>query len=288
MVNADEMGKLIEMHAREGDRSMLAHLTTAPDAEQITRGYADSRMHCRIAAHLYEVGAQIITIRDKLYPAVFQMLPESPAPPVLYCRGNLDLLNRGCIGVIGTRRPSREGRSAAAAYAGELAKGGISMVSGNAPGIDATAHDGVLNGHGSTLVFPPSPIEQFTPTFRAHCDWQRVLVASRFVPGAQVNKSFFLARNELVAALCGAAIIAETGFRGGTLNTLKHLRRLKRPVFITGLDASHEHYSAHESIIASGAIRIPLVPSSSSIEQIIQAARNPACPNLIENRDLFA
>ena len=63
----------------------------------------------------------------------------------------------------------------------------------------------------------------------------------------------FLRRNTLVAAHSSAAFIAETGTRGGTLDTVKKLRQLQRPIFATCLPPDHPHHKAHQLLTASGA-----------------------------------
>lgn len=223
-----------------------------------------------LASKLAEKGpCHVITLTEGTYPRRILDVLREGAPPLLYCRGDVGLFEKPNVAIIGTRRPSALGRGAARHYARLVVAQGWVVVSGNAIGVDAAAHESALENGGTTVVFPPVPLDAYEPSFRAVAADSRVLVASRFVPGSSVTPWNFLARNELVAALCRGAIVAETGVRGGTLDTVGHLRRLHRPIFVVALPPEAKHYRAFLMLCASGATAIPAEPCETVVRSMI-------------------
>lgn len=218
----------------------------------------------------------VLTLLDECYPTRIRQLLGDDAPPVLYYRGKLGLLDTLGVSIIGMRQPSLFGRSAASSYAAQIAASGHPVVSGNAPGIDAAAHEAALCAKGTTIVFPPSALERFTPSFDlCGASWQQLLVVSPFAPGSETQPFYFLRRNELVASHAGAAIVAETGARGGTLNTVSHLRRLSRPILVVTMPDSAPRAGVHRSLANSGAEPVPLRCDAGALKRILLRAEKP-------------
>jgi DNA protecting protein DprA len=230
----------------------------------------------------------VVTLLYADYPRRIRALLGDSAPPILYCRGNPGLFSRPGISIIGTRRPTPHGMASARAYAAAFAAHRRVVVSGNAPGIDAAAHDEVLRAGGSTIVFPPTAMDQYAPQFAAAASESRILIASPFPPGQAFQKYFPLRRNQLVAAQALASIIAETGTRGGTLNTVQHIRRFGRPMFVVRMPEGARHGRAPESLIASGACGIPLKPGPDTLQMILETAAKPLPRSRPVVSDLFA
>ena len=84
-------------------------------------------------------GARLLRRGDAPWPA--QLAALADPPPVLYALGNVELLRRPQIAIVGSRHPTAAGRSLAARIAGDLAKAGLVITSGLARGIDAAAHE---------------------------------------------------------------------------------------------------------------------------------------------------
>lgn len=92
----------------------------------------------------------LITIQDKEYPEKLKMIYDPPV--VLYARGDISILNKKSIAIIGSRNCSEYGITTAKKFAYELAKSNIIVVSGLAKGIDSYAHIGTLNFNSSTVA----------------------------------------------------------------------------------------------------------------------------------------
>ncbi|PKO15613.1 hypothetical protein CVU37_12350 [candidate division BRC1 bacterium HGW-BRC1-1] len=204
---------------------------------------------------------------------------QTEAPKLMFLRGDPELFARPAVALIGTRRPSAEGAGAAAAYARALVGAGFSIVSGNAPGVDAASHEAALASGGETVVFAPVPPDQFSPSFKVgESAVGRMLVASRFAPQTEVRPWNFLARNALVAAHCRAAIIVETGARGGTLNTLKHLRAMGRPTFVLRLSPDNTRAQVVDMLVRGGVAELPLVQTDEALELVMERASQISPP----------
>jgi DNA processing protein len=301
---AQTLAELIEAHCRLGD-SKLARLLRDEMEDCARRRCTPSlaiflgRHHVapgpaarRIADAISESGGcDPVTLLDTRYPRRIRVLLGSNAAPVLYCRGNPTLLDKAGVAVIGTRRPARDGKHAAASYARAVVDAGLTVISGNASGVDAIAHSTALATGGETVVFPPAPLDVFEPAFKPCGLRHAVLVASRFVPGANIQPWFFLARNALVAALAGATLVAETGTRGGTLDTVRHARRFGRPVFAAELTPGTRNRRAFEMLIAGGAKAVPVECSPDALAAILRGTRKrvaePACsqPELFDQAE---
>jgi len=258
-VEPDDFSRIVAAHRAWGDAHLAATMALAQQEgvgpESVVRSLRirigpDDRL---VAKRCLALGVTVITRLDAAYPQNLAALLGASAPPVLYVRGDLAVSNATGVGIIGMRRPTAAGLESARHYARAVVSHGFAVVSGNARGVDAAAHGEALRSGGSTVVFPPTPPEQYVPAFEVP-DGSQIVVLTPFAPGSTIQPYFFLRRNELVAALACATIVVETGARGGTLNTVSHLRRLGRPWFVNRLPPEHEHHRAHESLIASGGI----------------------------------
>lgn len=177
-------------------------------------------------------GAVAITPDDLAYPADFRALPD--APYLLFAVGDLSLLGRPGIGVVGTREPSAYGRQATATLAGELAREGYVIVSGMARGIDAAAHAAALDAGGSTVGVLGSGIDCVYPP-ENHALFRRVreggLLLTELPPGAEPLAGNFPRRNRLIAALSEGVLVVEMGERSGAQHTVTYALELGREVF---------------------------------------------------------
>jgi DNA processing protein len=154
-------------------------------------------------------------------------------PEVLFCKGNLEILKRPIVAIVGTRNATRYGLEVAKKLAGQLAELGIVVVSGLADGIDAAAHSGA--GAANTIAVLGNGINQFYPA--ANVDLQKGiakdggLLISEYSPNAKSNKYTFPQRNRIIAALAKAVIIVEADIKSGSLITKDFALDLGREVF---------------------------------------------------------
>jgi len=176
-------------------------------------------------------GAAFVTCRDPEYPP---LLREIHDPPIgLYFMGPYRPRER-CIAIVGSRRCTLYGRSVAQKLGAELARLGFCVVSGLARGIDTAAHEGALSVDGRTaavlgcgidIIYPPENLELYRRIAETGA------VISEFPFGRRADRQSFPMRNRVVAGMCEAVIVVETGVHGGAMITARFAAEQGRTVF---------------------------------------------------------
>jgi len=162
------------------------------------------------------------------YPAILN--DDQSAPPLLYSRGDLDLLNRRRVGIVGTRNATEHGRTTAYKFGKVLSQNGVAVVSGLARGIDAAAHRGVLSEHSKSSI-NAGPIAVVATGLdvvypREHHGLskevgERGLLLSENPPGTSPLPYRFPLRNRIIAALSEVLLVVESRLDGGSLITVR-------------------------------------------------------------------
>jgi len=162
------------------------------------------------------------------YPS--QLIDDQNAPPLLYSRGDLDLLQRRRVGIVGTRNATEHGRSTAFTFAKVLSRHGVAVVSGLARGIDAAAHRGVLaavkesTDNAGPIAVVATGLDVVYP--REHVGlWNEVgesgLLLSENPPGTGPLPFRFPLRNRIIAGLSEVLLVVESRLDGGSLITVR-------------------------------------------------------------------
>jgi DNA processing protein len=177
-------------------------------------------------------GIDILIWDDPRYPQ--RLLTIHDPPPVLYVLGGLSPADDWAVAVVGTRNASPYGREAARLLAGDLARSGVTIVSGLARGIDAQAHQAALDCGGRTLAVLGSGLDVIYP-------WENKKLAaaitghgaliSEFALGSQPEASNFPARNRIISGLSRGVIVVEAGEQSGALITADFAADQGRDVF---------------------------------------------------------
>jgi DNA processing protein len=153
-------------------------------------------------------------------------LDEDPSPVgVVFYRGDLGVLERAAVAVVGTRRATPDGCRTAGELGRGLAAAGVAVVSGLALGIDAAAHRGVVASRSTPPVaVVASGVDVIYPPRNAEL-WEQVatsgLLLSETVPGHPAAAWRFPARNRLIAALARLVVVVESHERGGSMLTVE-------------------------------------------------------------------
>ncbi len=178
-------------------------------------------------------GARLMTWNDADYPPLLRSIPD--APPVLYAKGDLTPADRQwAVAIVGTRRSTAYGRQAAERLAGDLARSGVTIVSGLARGIDAAAHWAALKAGGRTVGVMASGIDQIYPAEHARLAAQiakhgALLTESPI--GSPPEAGNFPARNRIISGLSLAVLVVEAGDQSGALITADRALEQGRDVF---------------------------------------------------------
>lgn len=200
-------------------------------------------------------GARLLTWNDAGYPPLLRSLPD--APPVLYTKGDLTPADRQwAVAIVGTRRATAYGKQAAERLAGDLARNGVTIVSGLARGIDAAAHWAALKAGGRTLGVMACGIDQVYPAQHARLAAQiaeRGALLTETPIGSPPEAGNFPARNRIISGLSLAVIVVEAGDRSGALITADRALEQGRDVFaVPGSIFSHTSAGANR-LISEGA-----------------------------------
>lgn len=175
-----------------------------------------------------------IHINDLKYPDALKEIHDPPS--VLYYIGNLDVLQRISVGIVGTRLATPYGKSQAFYFAKELSIRGIAVVSGLAYGIDAAAHEGAVEGSGGTIAVLAGGLSRISPSENIFLAKKIVdkggLLISENQDGSEIQKFEFLKRNRLISGLSKAVLIVEAAARSGSLNTAAHALGQNRDVYV--------------------------------------------------------
>ena len=177
-------------------------------------------------------GCAIIDNAHPAYPDTLRTLPG--APPLLFVRGDLDLLRFPALAVVGSRNPTDGGLRNAKAFAATLAARGLAVISGLALGIDAAAHHGALHARGATIAVMATGPDRIYPQANrplAKQIAQSGLLVTEFPTGVMPHRAFFPRRNRLICGLALGTLVVEAALRSGSLITARQARDQGREVF---------------------------------------------------------
>lgn len=221
-----------------GPAGLAGRLSSGSGISEALAGRPGAPDPARAMAALEHAGARAVVPSDAEYPHPVRAI--SAPPPLLYVRGApLDRLEP-MVAIVGSRACTRGAARFARQLAGTLARGGFTVVSGLARGIDAAAHEGALDG-GTTVAVLGTGIDEIYPRehkrLAARVSEAGALV-TEFPPGLGPRPWHFPARNRIIAGLSLAVIVVEAGLGSGALITAGFGLEQGREVYacITGPD----------------------------------------------------
>lgn len=164
----------------------------------------------------------IVTLLDEAYPPLLREIIDPPL--ALHVRGDLSVLAHPCVAIVGSRRASPYGITASSRLARDLARAGVTVVSGLARGIDAAAHEAALDAGGRTAAILGTGIDVVYPRGNKRL-FDRMArdgaVLTQFGPGTPPLREHFPIRNRIISGLCHATVIVEATSRSGSLITAR-------------------------------------------------------------------
>ena len=170
---------------------------------------------------------------DEIYSKLLMMTEE--APPYLFLKGNVNLLNEKSVCVVGSRNASNESIQKTEKIVKSLIKRNIVVNAGLAKGIDTATHAAALNNGGKTIAVIGTPINQFYPKDNRELQ-ERIekdgLLVSQFPPCNPVNRWNFPTRNGVMSGISLATIIMEAGETSGALKQADYALKQGRDVLI--------------------------------------------------------
>lgn len=196
----------------------------------------------------------VLALGDPHYP---QALLQTADPPLLlYAQGRVELLNGALLAVVGSRNPTPQGLDNARAFAAHLSRAGHTIVSGLALGIDAAAHEGALEGAGSTIAVVGTGLDRVYPKRHlelAHRIARQGALVSEFALGMPALPGNFPQRNRIIAGMARGTLVVEAALQSGSLITARLAADAGREVFaIPGSIHSPQARGCH-ALIKQGA-----------------------------------
>ena len=166
---------------------------------------------------------KVVIDKNKQFTSVNQLAQGVEA---LYFLGDsfLELLDKPCVAIVGSRKVSPYGSFATAQLATELARAGVVIISGLALGVDSIAHQAALTAGGKTIAVLPCGLDTIYPASHRNLA-KRILqsggalVSEYDIGGGTPQKYQFIARNRIIAALSQVVLLTEAAAKSGSLHT---------------------------------------------------------------------
>lgn len=181
---------------------------------------------------LESADVEVITIFDKEYPKNFKDM-EDKKPVILYCKGDIKILQDPTIAIVGTREPSEWSKLVSERLISKMLENSERrIVSGLALGCDCIAHEMAVAKKKPTIAILPSGINVITPASNRNLA-ENILktggcLLSEYEPNDKANQYTYVQRDALIAALSDATLVIECGMNSGTLHTVRKAEELQR------------------------------------------------------------
>ena len=247
--------------ARRGGRGAPVELCDARAAEaELAAGAA--------------IGASVLTSGSAGFPKLLSVL--DPPPPLIWVLGDLEILARRSLAIVGARAASAAGQRFAYCLATELGEAGYGIVSGMARGIDTAAHRGSLNG--GTIAVLAGGVDDIYPSENAalyDSIRARGCIVSERPMGLKARAADFPRRNRLISGLSLGVVVVEAELRSGSLITARLAGEQGRDVFAVPGSPADPRCRGANDLIRQGAI---LVEEAADVLRVIGGHREVSAP----------
>jgi len=198
--------------------------------KHIKRGAEPARVNT-VLNWLKDPANSIVTLAESDYPA--QLLNIQDPPPLLYFKGNRDLLTKPALAVVGSRNATPQGLSNAEAFAESASNAGFCVISGMALGIDAAAHLGGLRGSAASIAVVGTGLDIVYPAKNhqlAHTLAKNGALISELPLGTPAIGRNFPRRNRIISGMSQGCLVVEAALRSGSLITARQALEQGRDV----------------------------------------------------------
>lgn len=209
---------------------------------------------------LLEQGYNILPITSQDYsPTLKKNLGRTYAPPVIYTKGNLEIMKEASVAIVGSRKANNKSLEFTDNVAKNATKEYKVVVSGFAKGVDKQALDSALKYKGQSIIVLPQGITTFKSGFKKYYKQiidGDVLVLSTFYPKAPWSVQFAMARNPIIYGLASEIYVAESSDKGGTWSGVVDGLRKGRTIYVR--KPSLQEKNANNILISKGAKAVDL------------------------------
>jgi DNA processing protein len=202
-----------------------------------------------------EVGGSVLTPEDEAYPERLREIYDPPA--VLWIRGNVDLLARPGIAVVGTRQPSPYGAGMAELLSRDLANRRLVILSGMARGVDTAAHKGAIEAGGKTVAVWGTGIDVIYPKENKKLAESIVAsegtIVSEYPLGTFPAPQNFPIRNRILSGMSVGVLVIEAAEYSGTRITARCAMEQNRDVYAVPGNVTNKNAWGPNTLIKQGA-----------------------------------
>lgn len=220
------------------------------------------------------IGARVLTCGSVGFPRLLAVL--DPPPPLIWALGDVDILTRRSVAIVGARAASAAGQRFAFDLAAALGQAGYGVVSGMARGIDTAAHRGGLSS-GTAAVLAGGVDDIYPPENAALYDALRVrgcIVSERPI-GLKARAADFPRRNRLISGLSLGVVVVEAELRSGSLITARLAGEQGRDVFAVPGSPLDPRCRGANDLIRQGAV---LVEDVDDVLRVLEVHRGMSAP----------
>jgi DNA protecting protein DprA len=203
-------------------------------------------------------GIEMLWIGHQHYPNRLRTYAKNDMPPVLFCQGNIELLNNTSVGFCGSRKSSEKGLDITKQCVIQLVENGMDVVSGYASGVDMASHKAALTGGGNTIFVLAEGLfkSSHKREIKSLLTHGNHLFVSQFSPDIPWNSHNAMRRNSTILGLSDAMILVESGITGGTFQAGETALKTGKPLFVIDFSTTGQSSEANPYFIEKGAIPI--------------------------------
>jgi DNA processing protein len=252
--------KLIE-HFGTAERMLQASLTEleatgirAISAQAVATGKSAELAQDELAKAV-QAKARIISLSDPEYPPRLKEIYDPPV--ILYVKGDVELLSKPGIAMVGTRHPTPYGSGMSERLATDLAARGLVIISGMARGIDTASHRGAIAAKGKTIAVLGTGIDVMYPKENTRLAEQILAlggaVISEFPVGTSPVPQNFPIRNRIISGMSAGVLVVEAAEYSGTRITSRCALEQNRDVYAVPGNVTNKNSWGPNTLIKQGA-----------------------------------
>jgi DNA processing protein len=276
-----------KLEARFGDMESAWH---APISDLIAAGvgpkvaananrFREENEPDEVMGTLERLGIQAIHLRHPEYPA--QLAETHSAPSVVYSKGQMLAADEHAIAIVGSRNATPYGFEMTRRLSYDLARAGVTVVSGLARGIDTAAHKAALEAGGRTIAILGSGLDRIYPQRNipmAEKIIENGALFTEYPPGVSALPQHFPRRNRVISGLCHGVLVVEAAFKSGAMLTVNWALEQDRDVFAVPGSALSENSKGTNWLIQQGA------KLTTSVDDILEELNIDAKPISIQKQ----
>lgn len=240
----------------------------------------------------HEKNQHILHFDHPAYPSLLRNVVG--APLVLFIAGSLTVMNELQLAIVGSRKPTSDGRDAVQSLTRELVQAGLVITSGLAAGIDAICHQTALQSGGRTIAVQGCGLNQIYPSKHRALAHQMIeqggALVSEFFPDTLPRPEHFPRRNRIISGLSVGTLVVEAAEKSGSLITARYAVEQNREFFaVPGRITNHNARGCHRLIQQGAKLvcdaadiieEIGILPPAMATSPVVQPKQEDALSDL--------